>query len=185
MNKGLKAVLAATTLVAGLMIPTSAAQAAPCGPVTSHSLISNTWERNKRFYGGTGWFGCPTGWTKYTSGAVVQRFENGAIAYSPRQGHKMLISGHRKNGYIQVEWGSTAPFSYDFFIVRWDSSGDSGQYDVIDTIGGPKVTRSTWSRRFNTNGKYRIVVEGCDIESLYPRIGNAECKQGWTIPIFV
>jgi LGFP repeat len=71
-----------------------------------------------------------------------------------------------------ADWGNTAPFSYDKFIVRWDRDGANvGQMDVAGGRGGH------WSAPVSAVGNYSVVAEGCDTG-----VGGSTCKQGFTVP---
>jgi hypothetical protein len=55
--------------------------------------------------------------------AVKMRFQNGEVAWVPAQGSRMVVAGYQQDDNLILNWGDTAPFSYDKFIVRWDRDG--------------------------------------------------------------
>src|SRR5205085_12559693 len=97
----------------------------------------------------TGSLGCPTG----SDHAIIGRsgrampFDRGEIVTSPEQGAGMVVAVYQQGADVVANWGDTAPYNYDFFIVRLDYEGNNlGQDDVK---GGP---RSAGSYAFH-NGK--------------------------------
>jgi hypothetical protein len=87
----------------------------------------------------------------------------------------MVVSAWRDNsGYVYFDWKSTAPLSYDKFLVRYTSPADSHgvQRDIRGgTSGRVRV-------QYITSGGYRFIVEGCDTG-----VFGSSCKQGWTISV--
>ncbi len=80
--------------------------------------------------------GCPIGANKrLANGAERQRFANGEIAWSPDQGHRMVVSAWERNGYAYVTWGPTNPYSYDVFLVRYTSAADAGAPSANSAAG--------------------------------------------------
>jgi hypothetical protein len=83
---------------------------------------------------------------------------------------------------IVFEWGDTAPFHYDFFIVRWDKNGNNvGQHDVQSDDANASPHDGGWTVPTSGTGRYRIVVEGCVGHFL----SSSTCGQGWSNPIFL
>lgn len=81
----------------------------------------------------------------------------------------------RVNADLHVVWTNTAPYNYDFFIVRWDLNGKNvGQQDVRN---GPREGGHFLIPLF-AEGTYSIVIEGCDNGTF-----SATCRQGWTTPL--
>lgn len=121
-----------------------------------------------------------------------RRFWYGEISWSPDQGPNMVVAGWKATStsgsqYIvtaTLDWGTTSPFNYDFFIVRWDRNGANiGQQDIrggprdhgrfstqLPNSGGPNLPPS---------GDFSFEVEGCDGSTF----GGATCRQGWAIPV--
>lgn len=133
--------------------------------------------------------GCATGSTQPAPGGrgTVTPFANGQIVTSPEQGTKMTVAVYQQGPDLYVEWGDSAPFSYDRFLVRWDFNGsNAGQEDVPmffvpgqTTYIAPHLprTRGIFAIPLPRAGTYSIAVEGCD----YTYTGS-DCKQGWTVP---
>lgn len=129
-------------------------------------------------------------------GGRYQEFENGEIAtYSTwtRDASAVtpdfVLSAFRQGKSIEVEWGSTKPFEYDFFILRWDRDDhpenvgaqhedDAQQLDVKISGDRGKATIDA-----SAEGTYVIYVEGCK-EGGFPFGGN-DCDQGWSHPVYV
>jgi hypothetical protein len=107
-----------------------------------------------------------------------QTFEHGAIGWTPSTGPKSVQALYTNNGHELVfEWGETAPFNYDFFIVRWDLNGRNvGQTDVK----GKSRTGGRWTSPLKQEGRYRLVVEGAD-----KLVSGSRSRQGWSNPLYV
>jgi hypothetical protein len=136
-------------------------------------------ERYHKLGGISGALGRPTSSEKdATEGkGRYQTFEHGAVGISPTTGPKSVQSVYFKAGELVFEWGDTAPFNYDYFIVRWDLNGKNiGQQDVK---GGPR-THGRFVLRPKEAGRYRLVVEGRDGGLL-----GGKSRQGWSIPLYI
>jgi hypothetical protein len=106
-----------------------------------------------------------------------QTFEHGTIGWTPSTGPKSVQVVYINGRELVFEWGDTAPFNYDFFIVRWDVNGHNvGQQEVR---GGPR-TKGRWATRPGLGGRYRLVVEGRD-----SHITGNKSRQGWSNPLYV
>ncbi|MGI5129702.1 LGFP repeat-containing protein [Pseudonocardia sp. CA-107938] len=151
---------------------------------TAAGLIGDRW----RALGGMdGPLGCPVGGEQAVPGRSgrIQTFEHGQVAWTPSQGTNATVALYARGNQTTLDWGSTLPFTYSFFIVRWDLDGRNvGQKDVANVgQAGPGGVRDRGS--FTTThgrpGRYTFVVEGCDGRFL----DNSVCRQGWTIPLSV
>lgn len=148
--------------------------------------------------GGCGAFGKPIlpMRPRLAFGGNYQTFERGEIAtYSKWAGDSgadtpaFVLSGALKDAKIEVQWGSTKPFSYEFFIVRWDLDDhaenvakqhkDDKQQEDVKTPGA----HGKYEIDANGFGTYVIYVEGCDTSGFI--LASADCKQGWSYPIYV
>jgi hypothetical protein len=107
--------------------------------------------------------------------AKKMRFEHGEIVTSPDQGANLLVAGYQHDNNIIVNWGDTAPFTYDMFIVRWDKDGQNvGEANVRDFV---EPTNGFYRVEVNpTPGQYSIIVEGSK---------DGDREQGWTLPVNV
>jgi hypothetical protein len=138
--------------------------------------------------GSAGILGCPVSAevTLAGNGKAVD-FAHGEMIYSPRQGDKMVVTIYQRGEDIVIDWGDSAPFHYDKFLLRIDRDGlNIGQ---IDIDGGPPASGSfaIHSTRPETDkttimadsaGTYAVTVEGCDIGVF----SGTTCRQGWTSP---
>ncbi|MFJ5309418.1 LGFP repeat-containing protein [Streptomyces sp. NPDC088350] len=134
------------------------------------------YQRWNQLGGQNGMLGCPIGRNRLlANGAERQRFANGEIAWSPDQGHRMVVSAWERNGYAYFTWGPTnPPYTYDVFLVRYTSAADAGgtQRELRGGSSG-----GMWVQK-RTSGDYSFIVEGCDIRS-----GGHRCLQQWTVPV--
>jgi hypothetical protein len=134
---------------------------------------------------------------RLATGGTYQEFEHGEIAAYPNwagdPGASMpdfVLSGVDAGAKIEVEWGSTAPFDYDFFILRWDlddhadnvkkQHDEHPQQQDVNTTG--KSAKSDFP--VTGNGTHVIYVEGCN-KSVFMVFSSADCKQGWSHPVYV
>ncbi|SFK26941.1 LGFP repeat-containing protein [Methylocapsa palsarum] len=152
----------------------------PCAFAVA-GLIADKWNQ---MGAEKGVFGCPT--TAEANSAEgqgrFQMFERGEILASP--GQNMVLAAFYKSGSndIAVEWAITTRYSYDFFNVRWDKDGvNLGQWAVQHDDPNASRTGGNWTVPTKGNGKYRIVVEGCDGRPL----SNSECRQGFSAPLIL
>lgn len=103
------AVLVAQFPAAGLAQPTPpecSAQIQPTGSIADRWALTG---------GATGPMGCPVTAAQVAaggSGQVVQ-FQNGQIVTSPSQGTNMTVAVYQQLADLVLEWGDTAPYSYD------------------------------------------------------------------------
>jgi hypothetical protein len=105
-------------------------------------------------------------------------FEHGEIVWSPDHGPAMVVAGYQQDDNLILNWGDTAPFDYDMFIVRWDRDGRNvGQADVSEYIDR---TNGFFRIQAPLPARYSLSVEGCDTG-----IGGADCEEGWTTPVEV
>jgi hypothetical protein len=93
---------------------------------------------------------------------------------------------------LVFEWGDTAPFNYDFFIVRWDLNGRNlgqtrvdGASSLHGTAGHPQLTMGRWTSPLKQEGRYRLVVEGADNAGFAIPTPSSRSRQGWTNPLYV
>lgn len=133
------------------------------------------------------------------SGGRYQDFKNGKIAVYPRWAGdpaatmpSFVLSAHDvQSGKVHVQWDSTAPYSYDHFLVRWDSDDhDEGKLAQHEHVGGFLGFGSTDPQQIEVEGgptsgtaviqargpgAVLIYVEGC--------IDGDGCPQGWSYPV--
>ncbi|MHA5048461.1 LGFP repeat-containing protein [Streptomyces sp. SD15] len=148
--------------------------AGECKPVSRNEYIADRWDD---LGGANGWLGCPVATTKnVTVGGVWkgkrQTFENGQITWSPSQGTQMVIAAWEWRGYAFADWGTTAPYSYDRFLLRHYSSYEP-RGEQRELRGG--TSGRAWVQK-HTSGSYRFIVEGCDKGTF-----GLTCRQGWTL----
>src|SRR5262249_33723213 len=117
--------------------------------------------------------------------AAYSKWTSDAGANTPN----FVLSGALKDTKIEVEWGSTSPFSYDFFILRWDRDDhaenvekqhedDKQQEDVkISGVSGKHEIDAS------APATYVIYIEGCDSSGFIFK--SADCKEGWSYPVYV
>jgi hypothetical protein len=111
--------------------------------------------------------------------------------WSPRQGPNLLVAAYATADTIVFEWGTTHPFNYDFFIVRWSVYNGmpippNAQDDVPQNAPGRTRTAGFFHVPLpldviGSDGKrvgVSFIVEGCD-----GGLGSSNCRQGWTCPI--
>lgn len=101
-----------------------------------------------------------------------QYFNYGTVTWSPRQGRNMVVAAWEDGGYAYFNWGTTVPYRYDAFLVRWTSASDPG--GTQREFGGGTSGRIRVLER-NT-GAYVFTVEGCDTGAF-----GHTCRQGWTL----
>ncbi|MFF4834313.1 hypothetical protein [Streptomyces sp. NPDC001315] len=148
---------------------------AACSIPVTNNLIHQRWSN---LGGGDGWMGCPTGNTKdvYVNNVYKgkrQYFDNGNITTSRAQGPEMVVAAWEYNGYAYFNWGTTAPFHYDLFQIRYTSAADP--YGRLGQVGGGTSGRIRVQKQ--TTGDYTFRVRGCD-KSYF---GGLTCRQGWTL----
>jgi uncharacterized protein YodC (DUF2158 family) len=130
--------------------------------------------------GGDRAIGCPTDNEHPVPGrnGSISTFKGGQIAFSPDQGDAMAVAIYYENEQIFLDWGSSAPFSYDKWIVRIDRDGQN----ILQTDTGARLG-GHWSMSVSDHmdapHQYTAIVEGCDTG------GRSTCRQGWTIPVTV
>ncbi len=143
-------------------------------PVTGP--IADRWSAAGGSQGGA--LGCVTGAAQtQADGSVVQTFDNGQIAFSPHQGTAMTVALYQLGSDLVFEWGETAPYHYDAFLLRVDKDGvNVGQW----TDNTSQRTGGIWNVPLPSAGDYQVVVEGCDSGTF-----SSSCKQSWTFPVHV
>ena len=151
-----------------------ASTAEACRPISRNEYIADRWQE---LGGANGSLGCPIDTTKnVTVGGVWkgkrQTFENGQITWSPSQGAQMVIAAWEWRGYAFADWGTTAPYSYDRFLLRSYSSYEP-RGEQRELRGG--TSGRAWVQK-RTTGSYRFIVEGCDDGTF-----GSTCRQGWTL----
>jgi hypothetical protein len=132
------------------------------------------------------------------TGGLSQDFEHGQIvvydrwaAGSAGQMANFVLLAYVNNLQVHVEWGDTAPFSYDLFNVRWDFDGlpdeikDQHKSGLNfstdpqqDSIGGG--SSGSFDFKAGATGVLRIYVEGCDDGLL-----SNTCRQGFSYPVTI
>jgi uncharacterized protein YodC (DUF2158 family) len=148
----------------------------PAGP------IAKAWAELRGrdvLYGNGGELGCATGPEAPVPGTsgFQMPFERGAIVRSPDQGPNMTVAAYQVSDDLVVHWGSTSPFNYDKFIVRWSrEGGGASQADVSQYISR---TDGFFTLRAPDPGTYAFSVEGCDTSAL----SGSTCRQGFTAPV--
>ncbi|MGP3963351.1 LGFP repeat-containing protein [Nonomuraea sp. 3N208] len=165
----------AGTATATTTVTTRAAVTSACR-IQPYGLIGARWSE---LGGENSALGCPrtSEVDVYLNGVWAGRRQNflrGQMVWSPRQGPKMVVSAWSIGGYAYVDWRTTAPRSYDRFLVRWTSAADRAgtQRDV----GGG--TSGRMRVRVMTTSGYRFIVEGCDNGTF-----SSSCRQGWTLSV--
>jgi hypothetical protein len=160
------------------------AQAKPCPPFKVYGLIVQRWAT---LGGADGFLGCPTSDETSVPGsrARFNTFERGMVVWSPDQGPNMVVSAYWRLDpgnppyRIFVEWGDSAPFHYDFFLVRPNAMNRLQTDAPLDEQWEIHSGGSRGSSDFIANsGQYAISIEGCDSHGLAP----SKCHQGWTTP---
>jgi hypothetical protein len=179
-------------LAAVILLWTVAANAAcPTFPPTPGGPIEKQWnalggctgslgdsigpERRNPFTGGLA--------QDFTHGQIVifDRWASGSAGQMPQFVMAAVVAGSK----VHVVWGDTAPFSYNFFNVRWDFDGlddeiqkqHQGGAQQQSTPGGKKGSADF---TVNASGILRIAVEGCD-----KGFFSSTCKQGFSHPVTV
>lgn len=160
------------TIVGLVWLPSSGfAQPAPPCRIMPKGLIGERWAM---LDGKAGPLGCPTGPETTDPGSpnIRQPFDGGEAVFSPGQGARMVLAAYQQDDNIIVNWGDTAPFDYDKFIVHWDRDGTNvGQADVAEYIS----RRDGFFRiQAPKPGKYSISVEGCRTS-----VTGSDCPQKW------
>jgi hypothetical protein len=148
-------------------------------PRADHPVVGLIGEKYRKLGGSAGPLGRSTGpETDAREGrGRHQTFEHGAIGWTPSTGPKSVQAAYVKNGVLHFEWGDTAPFHYDFFLVRWDLNGKNvGQERVTGSRTGGR-----WSKRLGAGGRYRVVVEGGTRGGF---LGHSHFRQGWSNPLY-
>ncbi|MER7362182.1 hypothetical protein AB0L44_36510 [Nonomuraea wenchangensis] len=170
-----------SSVTAGLALVGTFAIAAPAHAsggcaITPYGLIGARWVE---LGGENGKLGCPTtqetdiymngvGWA-----GRRQSFVRGQMAWSPKNGSKLVVAAYSKDGYAYFDWKPTDRF-WDKFLVRWTSAADpNGRQE--DFIGGNRG--KAWTR-LRTNSGYRWNVKGCDTG-----VFGSSCQRYWTVSV--
>ena len=112
----------------------------------------------------------------------IQSFEHGQISWTPGKGNSALLIAYQAGNSVEIFWGGTEPYNYDFWQVRTDSNGANISQNEV------RATRTSgWFIQRNTlPGKaYTFLVEGCDEKGIFGPGALAGCRQGWMIPVSV
>jgi len=167
--------LVAAVAAGGVAVgPAAAAPASRCTQ-TAVGLIAAKW-RSLGAEGGP--LGCPTGPERDLAGrrGRVSTFEHGEVVWSPDQGGALVVAAFQRSRALVVDWGPTAPFRYDFFLVRHDLDGRN--------LGQRKASgrdRGSIAIPVDRDGRYTVALEGCVSRFLR----SARCSQRWTAPATV
>jgi len=163
---------AAVPAVAAAGSPQAPAKVCLGGHRIDNDFIYRRWQQ---LGGSDGYLGCPVNDNLLLSnGAERQTFQHGQIAWSPDQGHRMVVAAWNYRGYAYFNWGPTDPYHYSVFLVRYDSAADA--FGTQKELGSGNHG-GMWVQK-RTTGSYKFKVEGCDVDS-----GGHHCKQGWTVPV--
>ncbi|MCI3275636.1 LGFP repeat-containing protein [Streptomyces cylindrosporus] len=137
-----------------------------------NAFIYRRWQQ---LGGSDGAMGCPVN-DNFTlpNGAERQTFEHGQLAWSPDQGHRMVVAAWQDGGYAYFTWGPTDPYHYDTFLVRYTSAANP--FGTQKELGKGNHG-GMWVQR-RTTGSYKFVVEGCDTGTF-----GHTCRQGWTTSV--
>jgi hypothetical protein len=145
-------------------------------------------------HGGCSAFGAPVSPARprLSTGGRYQEFDRGEIAEysswtSGANTPDFLLSAYRKDSKIVVDWGSTAPFEYDYFILRWDIEDHEEGLQKQHKDGKQQIELDTAATGGHAEidaageGTYRIYVEGCKSGGILAD----SCDQGWSHPVYV
>ncbi|TMR90880.1 LGFP repeat-containing protein [Nonomuraea basaltis] len=172
----LSSVLAIPALAGALLAsapahPAAASAGSGCS-IEPYGGIGDYW---RNFGGADGVFGCPKGaeYTVSNSTARRQNFAGGQIAWTPDQGHSMIIAAYHKGETAYFRWGPTNPFHYDYFKVAVRSSHIAN--GVFTYKNGPR-TRGAVS--YYGPGRYTFRVRGCT-----DRLIGDICRRDWTVSV--
>lgn len=148
-----------------------ASSSCPIQPDTE--LITARWKALGAQYGP---LGCPkTAEEPAGPGGRRVVFRGGEIVWSPAQGKSMAVAVYAQDDNVIVNWGVSAPFHYDKFIVRWNVEGVHNSLDQVDVGSYIDPDRGFYALRHPAKGRYSIQVEGCDTG-----VGGSTCRQGFT-----
>lgn len=178
MNTKIWRTAAATGMAAAALLSiavTAQPAAAKTCEIQPYGLIGDYW---RSLGGADSWFGCATA-EEYTPPNMTgrkQRFEHGQIAWSPRQGERMMVAAFQKNNQVVFRWGPTDPFHYDYFQTYTETSKGT-KYQSTPLAGG---TGGRVVDNLAKGVKITFWVRGCDRKLL-----QTFCRQGWTVPVTV
>ncbi|GIH26303.1 hypothetical protein Aph01nite_46130 [Acrocarpospora phusangensis] len=164
---------AAALLSVAVTAPPAAARTCAIQP---YGLIGDYW---RALGGADSWFGCATV-EEYTPANMTgrkQRFEHGQIAWSPKQGERMIVAAFQKNKQAVFRWGPTDPFHYEYFQV----TGDLSNGGTVLGTPMPGGTSGRYAVNVGKGLKITFWVHGCD--EVFPV--RKVCRQGWTLPVSV
>jgi hypothetical protein len=114
---------------------------------------------------------------------ISQDCQHGQMVFAPDQGPDMVISLYESGGQLFIDWSTTSPASFDFFLIRDENGGQSNEqsnngrsssasaiplFPVAPDGGAPVIPPGTYSFK----------VEGCNNEPAAP----ASC-QGFSAPV--
>jgi hypothetical protein len=84
---------------------------------------------------------------------------------------------------VEVEWGDTSPYSYDYFLVRWDSDDADPNLEAQHKNDAQQIkvdkggTMGIVSIPLQPRTTCRIYVEGCT--------NGKGCPQEWSDPVWI
>ncbi len=131
-----------------------------------------------KFGGLNGFLGSPTGKTD----GNCQYFEYGVMEVSPNIGKDVVLILYNTPCDVVFLWGSTTPYNYDRWIVRWwkdANPSNSHQEDVPNHSDRMNGTFTT-SRGFTDYSIISFIVEGVDLS-----LEGSNAKQGWSSQISI
>lgn len=168
-------VTAGLALAGTIVVATPAHASAGCA-ITPYGLIGTRWAE---LGGERGKLGCPTSQETdiYMNGVGWagrrQSFRYGQMAWSPKNGSKLVVAAYSRNGNAYFDWKATDR-NWDKFLVRWTSPADP-QGRQEDFVGGNRG--KAWTRQ-RTNGGYRWTLKGCDTG-----VFGSKCQRSWTVSV--
>jgi hypothetical protein len=174
-----------------LFPPVSVTFVPPPPPLPSTCAIPATGPIGDRWLalgGPSGSLGCPTSAQTTLPNGEVQTFARGQMAHSPNQGSDMVVALYQSGQKIYLDASTSAPYSYDKFIVLESDSG--AQFDSTHTDGSKLSSILTpidpfapgWPTQpvYVSGQRYTISIEGCDVD---PITMSSTCHQSWTLPV--
>jgi hypothetical protein len=177
--------------IAALTMATRSAFAQAACSIQPSGAILQRWMTTG---GAAGPLGCPLQAAGGSGRGVSMNFQHGQVVdSSPDQGTAMAVAVYQQGADLFVDWGDSAPYGYDKFIVRWSINGsNAGQNDVPPValnstnpaqnptsyvMPASNRRRGVWRLPLPQAGTYSIVVEGCNNPGLF---GTTTCNQSWT-----
>jgi hypothetical protein len=106
----------------------------------------------------------------------VQSFEHGQISWTPNTGSASMLIAYQAGNAIEILWGGTEPYNYDFWMIRTDKDG----YNISQKeVKGSRVSGWYVLRDPFPGARYSFVVQGCDEKGFLGEGQLAGCRQGW------